>query len=106
MPSGARLNIIGFLDGVDDHAFPSENVEIAEKVAELVDGVAATSGDQARGIEQISKGMAEMDRVAQQNAASSEESASASEEMKAQAKYLSEFVQKLITLVGKKSIRS
>jgi len=44
--------------------------------------------------------VSEMDKVVQENAANAEESASASEEMNAQATRMKEFVGGLVTLVG------
>ena len=41
-----------------------------------------------------------MDRVVQQNAANSEESAAACEALNAQAEHLKEFVQQLVAIVG------
>jgi len=60
----------------------------AAKVADLVSEIAAASVEQAQGIDQINKAVAEMDKVTQQNAANAEESASASEEMNAQAEQM------------------
>lgn len=77
-----------------------QNEGIAEKIATLVDEIAAASGEQAEGIEQISKAVAEMDKVVQQNAANAEESASASEEMNAQAAQMKGIVNGLVTLVN------
>jgi methyl-accepting chemotaxis protein len=57
----------------------------ANKVGELVGEIAAASNEQAQGIDQVNKAMADMDKVTQQTAANAEESASASEEMNAQA---------------------
>jgi len=57
----------------------------ATKVKILVDEVNLGSQEQARGIEQISKAVAQMDQVTQTTAANAEESASASEELSAQA---------------------
>lgn len=74
--------------------------ESASKVKTLVDEVNLGSQEQARGIEQISKSIAEMDRVTQANAASAEQSASASEEMSAQAEALQNIARELHTLVG------
>ena len=70
------------------------------KVADLVVEIAAASAEQALGIEQVNKNIAEMDRVAQQNAANAEESASASEELDAHAGQMREMVLELETLVG------
>jgi methyl-accepting chemotaxis protein len=49
-------------------------------------------------VEQINKAVAEMDKVVQRNAASAEESASASEEMNGQAEQMKEFVSELAML--------
>ena len=77
----------------------TENVEIAGKVAALVDEIAIASNEQAQGIEQVNLAVADMDKVVQSAAATAEESASASEEMNAQAEQMREFVGNLVTLV-------
>jgi len=59
-----------------------------KKTAELVQEIAAASGEQNAGIGQINISMNQLDSVTQQNAAGSEELASASEEMSAQAEGL------------------
>jgi methyl-accepting chemotaxis protein len=73
--------------------------ESATTVSNLVAEIAAASREQAQGIEQLNKAVAEMDRVVQQTAAGAEESASASEEMNAQADHVKGFIQELNTLV-------
>ena len=70
------------------------------KSGELVGEISAASQEQAQGIEQVNKAVSEMDRVVQQNAANAEESASASDEMNAQAERMKEFVAELVALVG------
>ena len=72
----------------------------AGKAAELVGEISAASSEQAQGISQISKAIAEMDKVVQQNAANAEESASASEEMNAQALNMKGVIESLHHLVG------
>ncbi len=72
----------------------------ARKVNDLVAEIAAASNEQARGIEQISTAVGQMDSVTQQNAANAEESASASEELSAQAEELNKMVADLRALVG------
>ncbi len=67
---------------------------------ELVAEIAAASGEQAQGIDQLNKAVAEMDKVVQQNAANAEESASASEEMSAQAETMKAYVYDLQALIG------
>jgi methyl-accepting chemotaxis protein len=70
-----------------------------EKVGVLVAEISSASGEQSNGIEQVNIAISEMDKVVQQNAANAEESASASEEMNAQAEHLSDFVGELVLLV-------
>ncbi|HYL75711.1 MAG TPA: methyl-accepting chemotaxis protein [Bryobacteraceae bacterium] len=74
--------------------------ESAGKVKTLVDDVNLGGNEQARGIEQISKAIGQMDQVTQATAASAEESASASEEMSAQAEALQHIAGRLRSLVG------
>ncbi len=71
-----------------------------EKSCQLVDEISAASLEQAQGIEQVNKAAGDMDKVVQQNATNAEESASASEEMNAQAYQLKEYVEELESLVG------
>jgi len=63
----------------------------AAKVGELVSEISAASNEQAEGIQQVNGAVVEMDKIVQQNAASAEESASASEEMNAQAEQVKGF---------------
>ncbi len=92
-----------------------EGVEISELTAESLSKIAenvlktlgtiqeinAASGEQAEGISQISIGLEQIDEVTQKNTASAEETASASEEMTAQAVTL----QKLVRHFKLKGIR-
>ncbi len=72
----------------------------ARKVDELVGEISANSKEQAQGIAQINISVAETDTVVQQNAASAEDLAGASQEMNAQAEHMNGFVQKLATMTG------
>ena len=74
--------------------------ESSTEVKTLVDEVNVGSQEQARGIDQISKAVAQMDQVTQGTAASAEQSASASEELSAQAQALNQIVSELGALVG------
>ncbi|MEN6468653.1 MAG: methyl-accepting chemotaxis protein, partial [Smithella sp.] len=76
-----------------------ENVLISAKIGQLIDEIAAASHEQAQGIGQIGKAVAEMDKVVQQTAANAEESASAAEEMNAQAMQMNNYVEKLVMIV-------
>jgi methyl-accepting chemotaxis protein/methyl-accepting chemotaxis protein-1 (serine sensor receptor) len=72
----------------------------ATRIKELANEVHVGSQEQARGIEQISRSVAQMQQVTQSTAASAEESASAGEEMSAQAHSLHDAVDRLNVLVG------
>ena len=76
------------------------NAEIAGRIGKLIDEIAAASQEQAQGIGQVNKAVAEMDKVTQQNAANAEESASAAEEMNAQAEQMKGYVKELVALVS------
>ena len=74
--------------------------EGVEKVTQLVGEVAAASSEQAQNIEQVNTAVSQMDQVTQTNAANSEESASASEELNAQAEEMMIVVDGLAVLVS------
>jgi methyl-accepting chemotaxis protein len=71
----------------------------AVKVGELIGEISAASNEQAQGIVVINKAVTEMDKAVQQNAAGAEESASASEEMNAQAVHMQDFIRELTAIV-------
>jgi len=81
----------------------SRVAESANKVADLVGGIAAATSEQARGIQQVNQAVAEMDKVTQQNASSAEETASASEQMNAQAQQMKQMVEALTRMVGSRA---
>ena len=74
--------------------------ESAATVKNLVDEVSQGSQDQARGINHVSKAVAEMDKLVQTTAASAEESAAASQELSGQAEAMMKVVKGLHVLVG------
>jgi len=67
----------------------------------LIDEVFQSSQEQKKGVEEINVAVSSMDRVTQENAASSEEAASSASELNAQSKNLEESVLQLKALVGK-----
>ena len=73
-------------------AILKEIADGVETMTVLIGEVSAASNEQAMGIEQINTTVSQMDKVTQSNAANAEESASASEELTAQAKELTEVV--------------
>jgi cell pole-organizing protein PopZ len=83
--------VAGILSGI---------VESVQKLSQLIGEVSAASDEQSKGIEQIGTAVTEMDKLTQSNAANAEESASASEELAAQAKELGEMVQILVGIHG------
>ena len=83
---------------VTDGEFQEVAVSV-EKSTDLVGEIASASHEQSLGIEQINKAVVNMDNVVQRNAASAEESASASREMNAEAEKPKGFVTSLSELV-------
>jgi methyl-accepting chemotaxis protein len=77
-----------------------QNLDISIKIKGLIEEIALASQEQAQGFGQVSKAVAEMDRVVQGNAANAEESASAAEQMNAQAGQMMGLVAELKNLVG------
>ena len=72
----------------------------SRQVNDLVGEIAAASNEQAQGIERINAAVGQMDTVIQQNAGNAEESASAAEELNAQAEGMHRMVSELRSLVG------
>lgn len=76
-----------------------ENVEIAKKVEDLVKEIASASVEQAQGISQINKAVADLDRVTQQNVSTAEESAGAAGELSSQLAQMKGTVGRLVTII-------
>jgi len=74
--------------------------EEGSRLKALVEGVDSGSEQQACGIEQIGKAIAQMEQVTQQTAASAEEGAAAAEQLNAQSETLKEIVVRLSAIVG------
>ncbi len=75
-------------------------VDDVQKVTKFIGEVSAASSEQAEGIDQVNTAITQMDQVTQGNAANAEESASASEQLSAQAKELRGTLGSLIKLVN------
>ena len=71
----------------------------------LASEIATASGEQSQGIDQINIAISQIDQVTQTNASAAEETASASEELNAQAMSLKHAVEQVNVLVGGASIR-
>ncbi len=80
-------------------AILKEIVDHVEKVTHLINEVSAASSEQARGIDQVNTAITQMDKVTQGNAANAEQTASASEELSAQAQDLYSMMQQLRGIV-------
>jgi methyl-accepting chemotaxis protein len=74
-------------------------VDSVGKLSQLIGEVSSASQEQSKGIEQIGTAVTEMDKLTQANAANAEESASASEELSAQANELNDMVNVLVGIV-------
>lgn len=62
--------------------------------------IAATSAEQQRGVEEISKSIQQVDRITQGNAAAAEETASASEQLQQQVRLLNDNIARLKAISG------
>ena len=80
----------------------TEVSDYVHKVEKLIVKIAETSEEQSIRIAQLNNAVKETDNIIQNNAAGSEETASASEEMKIQVGAIKTFVNKLAVLIGKK----
>jgi len=78
----------------------SDVADKSTKVATLVAEIASASREQAQGIDQVNRAVADMDKVVQQNAANAEESAASSEDLSSDAKRMKEVVDELAIVVG------
>jgi methyl-accepting chemotaxis protein-1 (serine sensor receptor) len=76
------------------------------RVSVLMADIAAASGEQGRGIEQVNEAVGTMDQVTQQNAALVEEAAAASESLKEQGRELTDAVAFFIVEAGQRSMES
>jgi len=72
----------------------------AKEVGRLIAEITSATREQAQGVDQVNTAVAQMDKVTQSNAANAEESASASEELSAQAGMLNGMVDDLVALVA------
>jgi methyl-accepting chemotaxis protein len=76
------------------------------QVDEVLAQITSASNEQTQGVRQINTAVTQLDRLTQSNAASAEESASASEQLSAQAKTLEDTVASLRGLIGLRSADS
>ncbi len=74
--------------------------EHSAHAGEIVGEIAAASGEQARGIDQLQKAITDMEKVIHQNASTAEESAAASEELNAQAEEMKDFTHTLSAMIS------
>ncbi|OKY76739.1 MAG: hypothetical protein BM485_01320 [Desulfobulbaceae bacterium DB1] len=81
----------------------NEVATASRKIGELINEISIASREQAQGVDQINKTISEMESVTQNNAASAEQSAAASEELKAQAFHMQEIVLALQGILEGKS---
>jgi len=68
-------------------------------VTDLIDQITVAAREQAEGVEQVNRAVAEMDKVTQQTAATAEESASTASELNAQAEELTRASESLLAIV-------
>ncbi|MCK9545720.1 MAG: methyl-accepting chemotaxis protein [Sulfurospirillaceae bacterium] len=75
-------------------------LEKIEKTSNLISEISISAKEQSEGMNQIATAMGEIDQVTQQNAATSEEAAAASQELNAQAHSMQETVGIIAAMVG------
>jgi methyl-accepting chemotaxis protein len=73
---------------------------LSAQVKTLVEGVHESGGDQVRGIQQIASGVQQMEQVTQAAAASAEENAAASEQLRSESASMDGVVRGLTELIG------
>jgi methyl-accepting chemotaxis protein len=86
-------------------AFSQAAVSTA-KAKDLVAEIAAASQEQAQGVNQINAAISQMDLAVQRNAANSEESAGASQELNSQAEMMKILVGDLVAVIGGRAQRN
>lgn len=74
--------------------------DLSTQVKALIEGVREAGADQVRGIQQISSGVQQMEHVTQAAAASAEENAAASEQLRTESASMDGVVQHLTALIG------
>jgi methyl-accepting chemotaxis protein len=80
--------------------------QMVSMATKFVDDIAMASQEQAQNIKQINLAVGQMEKVTEQNSANAEQSASASEELSAQATQMIHTVDNLTCLVGKNDATS
>ncbi len=83
-----------------------EAAQFAVSVRNQVEGITQASLEQANGIEQSTKAIAQIDTVTQQNSAAAEETSAAAEELNAQAEAMMGIVNELNILITGKGIEA
>lgn len=77
-----------------------DNIASSTKISQLVDEIATASQEQAHGIAQINRAVAEMDKVVQQAAYNAESSAAAAESMNSEVSQLEKRMEGLAGIIG------
>jgi methyl-accepting chemotaxis protein len=91
--NGGKVNVDRVADSIRSLTAESQQMKI------LIDEINLGSQEQAKGLDQISGSISQMEQVTQSTAASSEETAASAEELTAQAQSMQEVVQQLHALV-------
>ncbi|MEN6469301.1 MAG: methyl-accepting chemotaxis protein [Smithella sp.] len=77
-----------------------DNMASSTKISQLVDEIATASQEQAHGIGQINRAVAEMDKIVQQAAYNAEASATAAETMNSEVNHLEKRMEELADMFG------
>ncbi|MBU0681398.1 MAG: CZB domain-containing protein [Proteobacteria bacterium] len=79
--------------------------DASDKIATLITEISTASGEQSRGIDAINSSITQIENVTQDNAATAEETASASEELASQIMAMDQTVRELQVMVGGSAAR-
>jgi hypothetical protein len=80
-----------------------KNIEFANKIGTLIDEIAEAGAEQAEGIGQVNKSVAEMDKVTQQTATKADGLAASAQKINKQAEEIREYADQMVDLFGTKS---
>lgn len=80
-----------------------KNIEFANKIGSLIDEIAAASAEQAEGLDQVNKAVADMDKVTQQTATRADGLAVSAQKINKQADDIRAYADQMVELFGSKS---
>ncbi|HOW57650.1 MAG TPA: methyl-accepting chemotaxis protein, partial [Smithellaceae bacterium] len=80
-----------------------KNIEFTDRISVLIDEIAAASSEQADGLDQVNRAVADMDKVTQQTAAKADGLAISAQKINKQAEDIRSFTDQMVQLFGTKN---